>query len=320
MYTLTDFLKFIKSVFGNYELSRSEQDVAVKCPICNKKTEKKKLVIQTIDQRVHCWVCGYKARSLIHLLKLVSTQEKQKIYLDKFYLGNKKLIDDVKELVEPIKLPDDFCLLLQCKKNNPHFLRALKHIEQRGLTIADIWRYKIGISEDIRWQNRVIIPSFDSKGQLNDFVGRTLLSNTFIKYDSLNQNKLNTIFNEFDVDWTKQLVLCEGVFDMMKCGDNVVPLLGSELNEESYLFEQIIIHSTPIALALDQDMFNTKTPKIAKKLQDFNIDVKIVKLTKSDPGTMTKDEFQEALSNAFEPNWNNMLLNKLSNLSFSLSI
>lgn len=313
-YTLTEFLKFIKSVFGQYELSRNELDVAVNCPECIH-SKKKKLIIQTIDNRCHCWVCGYKARSLIHLLKKYATQEQQRIYLEKFYTGKRYLIESEQEkdisIVQPLELPEDFKLLLTHKHNNPNFLRALKYLTSRDISIDDIWKWKIGLSEDFRWKNRIIVPSFDANGKLNDYVGRSVLSNIFVKYDSPNPDKLSTIFNEFNIDWTKRLVLCEGVFDAMKCGQNVVPLLGNELNEESYLFEKIIINSTPIALSLDSDMWLSKTPRLAKKIQEYNIDVILVQLNKHDPGSMSKQEFQDALKNAKPLCWQNNIKNRL---------
>jgi hypothetical protein len=87
--------------------------------------------------------------------------------------------------------------------------------------------------------------------------------------------------------------------------------LGSELNEESYLFEQIIVNETPIALALDQDMWFTKTPLIAKKLSEYSIDTVVVKLTKSDPGSMSKQEFEDALELATNLSWKDNVLNRL---------
>jgi hypothetical protein len=163
----------------------------------------------------------------------------------------------------------------------------------------------------------VIVPSFDFDGRLNYYVARNVDEfDRRPKYDNPDENKLPIVFNELNIDWSRRLVICEGVFDMMKCGENAVPLLGSDLNEESKLFSQIISNNTPIALALDGDMWRTKTPKIIKKLQEYDVDVVLVDVREyGDPGKMSKQQFRAALTAASTPTWESTFLNKLSFVS-----
>ena len=154
------------------------------------------------------------------------------------------------------------------------------------------------------------MPSFDSQGELNFFVGRAIDARRRPKYDNPNMVRNPIIFNEINIDWSRRLVLCEGPFDLMKCGDNAVPLLGSDLNEEGALFNSIIARGTPIALALDADMRVTKTPRNAKKLMDYDVDVVIVTVP-NDPGEMTKREFKAVLEAAQPFDWNQAFRDRL---------
>ena len=144
-----------------------------------------------------------------------------------------------------------------------------------------------------------------------------ILANPPYKDDSkAKNNKLAIIFNEIAIDWSDKLVICEGPFDAFKCGDNVTCLLGSELNENSYLFNQILVHNTHIALALDTDMRQKKVPQIANKLAEYNIEVDIIELgDHKDPGTMSKKEFKNCLTNsATKPTWESEFLRKINSL------
>lgn len=161
------------------------------------------------------------------------------------------------------------------------------------------------------------MPSFDDEGDMNFFVARNIdPSDKRPKYDGPNEDKLPIVFNEINVDWSRKLVICEGPFDLMKCGDNAVPLLGSDINENSRLFSQIMLHETPVALALDGDMWNTKIPRIVKKMQEYDIDVSVVDVREwDDPGKMTKQQFRTALENAKTPTWEENFYTRLQRAS-----
>jgi hypothetical protein len=293
--SLSSKIKFIESIFGSGRLARNGKNFDIRCPICAPSDKsKKKLSIRVEDDASHCWTCDFRSRSLVTLIKKFGTREQLHYYRDKFMPqteSNRRrcLVVDVPE-VEVLKLPSDFCLLTLAPKSDPDVKSLMRYLTARGITERDLWFYKLGYSDDFRWRRRVIMPSFDRNGVLNYFVARAIDKQKRPKYDNPDVDKRPIIFNELNVDWTKPLVLCEGPFDHMKCGENSVPLLGSTLNEESALFDAIIVNQTPVALALDNDMAETKTLVNAKKLTEYNIDVSIVSVP-SDPGAMSKEEF-----------------------------
>lgn len=312
--SLSEKLKFIQKVFGSYELARNELNCGVICPFCNKRTDKKKFVIKLDDYRNHCWVCGRASRSLIFPLKRFAPQYLNE-FINDFYVGDKTNINLSQDVEQQniCKLPDDAKLLTMIDSTDRRYFAAMKYLIKRDISLDDMWYYKFLLSNEHRWERRIIVPSFDAMGKLNHFVARGLSNKVFPKYDMPDTKLTSIVFNELYVDWKKRLVLCEGAFDAMKCGDNVVPLLGSDLNEESLLFERIVVNNTPIALALDEDMFHTKTPKLVKKLEQYNIDVVVVKVV-NDPGSMSKQQFCDALNIAQPLSWFDNTNNRLQRM------
>lgn len=316
--TLTDKVKFYEAVFGSGRMARNCKNFDVRCPICDPRDpNKKKLAIHTEDDRVHCWVCGYKARTLAPLIRKYASRELLLEYRDRFMPDSeyKARCFDITIIEEKkLVLPKDFKLFATSGIRDPDVLAMRKYLVSRRISERDLWFYKLGFSEAPEWKRRIIVPSFDSKGDLNWYVGRAIDKFKRPKYEAPSGDRKDVIFNEINVDWTKRLVLCEGSFDMMKCGENAVPLLGSDINEESALFNTILVNSTPIALALDADMRLSKTPKIAKKFANYDIDVVIVNVS-SDPGDMSKQEFKAALTSAQPFDWHQTFLDKLERAS-----
>ena len=166
------------------------------------------------------------------------------------------------------------------------------------------------------------MPSFDSEGNLNYFVARAIDKNKKPKYDNPHVDHREVVFNEINIDWTKRLTIVEGPFDMTKCPENTTALLGSDFSEQHELFNKILLNNTPVALAMDGDMWDTKIPKIVKKLQEYDVDVVVVDVRPwGDPGNMSRAEFQNALKEAKQINWHDDFdrrLRKAVSISFKL--
>ncbi len=321
VWTTSDKLNFIERLLGTGKLAHNGRDIAVRCPICDPSDRsKKKLAITVEADFVHCWVCGFKARSLVTLIKKFGTQSLMSEYRDKFLPADANVrctfISLEKDRSGEIKLPDDFKLLAVASDADPDVKAVKRYCNNRGLTRDDLWFFKIGVSNEPRWRRRVIVPSFDASGALNYFVARAIDPARHHKYDNPDVDRVPIIFNEINIDWTKRVVLCEGAFDSFKCGENAIPMLGSDLNEQSALFNAIVAHSTPVALALDADMWSTKTPRLASKLMEYDVNVVIVDTRKFiDPGSASKQEFNQALENAKESTWSSSFFNKLERAS-----
>lgn len=310
--SLTDKVKFYESIFGRGRISSNGINFDVRCPICAPTDPtKKKLAIRTTDDANHCWTCGWKARSLSPLLRKYGSQEQLAAYRE-FTGDNPRPLVVESETQQKIQLPKDFRLLTLANDMDPDVKAIWRYVYSRGLTDRDAWYFKFGVSDESRWKRRVIMPSFDADGNLNYFAARAVDKDKKPKYDNPEVDKNPIVFNEINIDWSKRLVLCEGPFDLVKCPENSTALLGSDLDERHEIFNKILLYNTPVALALDGDMWHKKMPKIVKKIQEYNIDVVVVDVRPwGDPGSMSKSEFEKALSEAQPFEWNDMFSNRL---------
>jgi len=243
-----------------------------------------------------CWVCDYSSRGIHRLVRRFANYSIRKEWekLDNTIdLAKTNLLDnlfaeeELEVLNEEIEMPSNFRTLT----GSTHKLtagRARRYLKDRNLTAEDILRWKIGYCDAGAYAGRVIIPSFNERGELNYYIARSY-ENNWMKYKNPPASK-DVIFNELYVDWDNDLVIVEGVFDAIVAG-NAIPLLGSTLRENSKLFKKIVENDTPIYLALDEDAKN-KELKIVKKLLTFDLEVyKIDTSGFEDVGSMPKNTF-----------------------------
>ena len=122
------------------------------------------------------------------------------------------------------------------------------------------------------------------------------------------------IFNHPYIDFDKDVVLVEGVFDATKVGQNAIPLLGSTLNENSKLFYEIVKNDSTVYLALDPDA-HKKTSKIVSLFLKYDIQVFVIDVQPfSDVGEMTQQQFLQRKQTAVLLNINNYLLSKIARI------
>jgi DNA primase len=288
----------LEGIFGESTLANSGKNISVMCPACKadskSNSRKKKLSICLNKGIYHCWVCEAKGHNIAKFATRNTFVNKS----DVATLNDLFSFDDSKEEKEPeyiLRLPEDFCLLV----NAPGRLAkiAMSYLHKRGLTQNDLLRYKIGISGEYEYNNRVIFPSFCNDMKLNYFLSRTYDDNQFRKYKNCQVQRSDIIFNEYLIKWDKPVILVEGVFDAIKAGNNAIPMLGSWIDEGHFLFKKIVNEKTPVTLGLDPDAIE-KTMKIAKNLTSFGVDVKICEHIVSDFGDMTKEEAKYYIENA----------------------
>ena len=184
--------------------------------------------------------------------------------------------------------------MLALHRDSSYAKQALRYLRSRGVTERDLWFFKFGIAGEWPWANRVIMPSFDEHGSLSYYCGRAMDLNPIFKYWDSEFRKGHVIFNELNIDWTQELTITEGIFDLIKCNENAVALLGSTLIDESRLFEMIVKNKTPVLLALDADMKDTKVPWIVRMLRKAGIRVRVLDMDGyEDVGAMSSDTFNE---------------------------
>jgi hypothetical protein len=215
------------------------------------------------------------------------------------------------EVKQKLELPQEY-LSLATDKLPATGLYAYKYLAKRGVTMTDILKWKIGYCFSGEYRNRIIIPSFDEDGDISYFIARSYSGDSY-KYKNPRASK-DITFNELYIDWNKDLVLVEGVFDALVAG-NAVPILGSTLRSGSDLLRKIVRNDTPIYVALDPDAAK-KERRIIKMLLQYDIELHKIDVSGyEDVGSMPKSVFSERKKNAtFIDADNYLLLDLLSGI------
>lgn len=289
---ITEKLNIVGSFLGDHRKVGNEY--LYHCPFCNH--HKKKLSLNFEKSKFKCWVCDAHGniRRLVRKKATLDLFQKWKQIDGEVDLNTNldDLFTDTAEAKEEIlSLPDGFTTLTS--KTNPlSYKKYLNYLKKRGLTQQDILYWKIGFCSDGEYKDRIVIPSFNSDGNVNFFVGRTVVGDKFAKFKQPSISK-DVIFNELYIDFDNDITLVEGIFDAIKAGHNAIPMLGSTLREESKLFQKIVGYDTAVYMALDPDA-KKKESEIIRKLINYGIEVyKVDILPYKDAGEMTKEEFQK---------------------------
>ena len=303
--------KILHETLGNYIDKGAE--LLFTCPACGH--HKRKFSIN-LDKSVYkCWVCDYRGRNIRRVIRSYGSYNQlqkwdaisQRSDIEKFaelFMETERTEDKSK-----MELPEEFTSL--CSEKAPATgTYALRYLQKRGITKEDILKWKIGYCFSGEYRNRIIIPSFDEDGDCSYFIARSYTGDSY-KYKNPRAQK-DIVFNELYIDWNKDLVLVEGVFDALVAG-NAVPILGSTLRKGSELLRKIVRNDTPIYIALDPDA-EEKERRIIKMLLEYDIELyKIDVSGYEDVGSMPKQVFEERKNNAtFIEGDNYLLVNLLS--------
>ena len=309
-------VQFLRKVFGSLREDPNSNNVDVCCP--NKKckshgSSKKKLIIELETQQYNCWVCDVSGRGVSNLVSRF-----KRAFLEESISIFKNSVKNSEQTAEEqiqLEMPRNFVFLAENLSHpDPDIRACLKYLEDRGVEEKDLWYFKFCATTSGRFRRRVIMPSFDSEGNLNYYVARTIEKVERMKYINSKVPKKTIIFNEFNIDFKKEVTLVEGPFDLTKADDNSVCLLGSSLKEDHALFRKIIKNNTPVCLALDPDI-SDKMYKIAELLNSYGICVRILDCNGyEDVGAMSKGEFlkRKASAKIFEKD--HRILNLISSI------
>lgn len=250
----------------------------------------------------NCWSCGFASKSLYPLIRLADPNAARE------YMGEEggRLRKRAERQYDKPQLPSGFKPLSRSSRSffRPAFL---KYLYERGLTDDDILLYRLGYVEDGQFKNRVIFPSFDAYGDLNFVTSRYIYDDipSQARYKNGGNYDKDVIFNEYLVDWKETIVLVEGPFDAMAAGTNAVPLQGVRLNEESQLFQKIVVENCDVVIALDADA-SKKQLKLVENFLDYGISPRVVKFSgDEDPAELGKDGFASrlAISRKIQSSW-----------------
>ena len=302
-----ELLRIIENVLGTGRKLRNNE-VAFHCPFCNH--YKPKLQVNLESHNWHCWVCNAKGRKVVQLFRKlkVSNQILNQLYdiVDE-YVPIKKT-EDVKESVS---LPKEM-LYLWDKRNTPEYKHTMMYLMKRGITAKDVLKYGIGYCEEGLYSNRLIIPSFDSTGNLNYFVGRSFYKDSTMKYKNPKVSKDIIGFDLF-INWDLPIVLCEGVFDAIAIKRNAIPLFGKTIPKS--LHKKIVDKRVnDIYIALDKDAISDSLKMVSMFLNEGR-NVYMIDLNEGqDPSSLGFTKFTKLMNNTQPINQAGLLKYKLQSI------
>ena len=268
---------------------------------------KPKLQVNIQTGKWHCWVSNQGGHNLYQLFKKVGAGYEDFKELNQLLGETSFYQKDTDKKSEIIQLPQE-CKSLSDKTDTSIIKQhALRFLRKRGITSEDIKRYNLGYCSEGVYQNRIIIPSYDSIGKLNYFVGRDFYAST-LKYKNPPIPK-DVIGFDLYVNWSLPIILVEGVFDAMSIKNNSIPLFGKTILPK--LYGKIIENKVKdIFIILDSDAFDDAI-QITEKFVNEGISVNFVKLDGKDPNDLGYKKMITKIDNSLPMDFKQIMEMKL---------
>jgi DNA primase len=277
-------IEILEDILGDsYRHHPGKGQIAFDCPVCSydlkgldKGDGKGNLEINYKMGVYKCWACSETNYTKGRIIKLIKTwgspvqiKNFQLVNPDEFEYSNKKYRDD-------IKLPYGYTKLIDCSPYDLNGRQVWNYLKKRNIGKDIVEKYQIGFTTEGEYKFRIIVPSYNNKGDLQFFIARSYV-NTKLKYKNPEQQKSEIIFNETHLNWEKDIYLVEGVFDMFFL-PNSIPLLGKVISDKLWqrLYEEC---KSNIIICLDGDAWEDSV-KLYEKINGGKLRgrVRVVKL------------------------------------------
>jgi DNA primase len=291
----TKLLSSVESLLGKSKKS-TKNNYSFYCPFCNH--YKRKLEIDIVSGHWNCWVCQKRGRKLINLYKQLNVGYDKIVELNNI-LGvstkdiNSLFYNNSKNTNSYIKLPSEYISFLEAE-NTPNYRNALKYLrDDRGFTNYDIIKYHLGFCESGQYRHKIIIPSYNTSGSLNYFVGRDFYGSDF-KHKNPDISK-DIIGFELFINWQLPVILVEGAIDAITIKRNAIPLFGKTISTE--LRKRLIEKKVKdIYVCLDKDA-QKQALVVAEEFMNEGIVVYFVNLEEKDPNEIGFEKMVHIIKN-----------------------
>lgn len=284
-------LSLVNSVLGQGK-PRARENYAYNCPFCENPSSTPKLEICFTESKDGinkwgCWKCLSNGKRLSTLFKKLKVPQEKFDELKQYVtIGGSS---DYIKIEEKLELPKEFKSLINSSGLTSR--QALAYLKKRNITENDILRYNIGYCEYGEYKDMVIIPSYNSEGKLNYFMGRTIIPDSKFKRNP--QVSRNIVPFELYINWNLPIILCEGMFDALAIKRNAIPLLGKNIQSE--LMKQLVQSSVEkIYMAFDPDAIK-QSIKHCETLMNEGKEVYLVDLEGSDPSELGFENFTKLI-------------------------
>jgi DNA primase len=289
-------LQLLESILGKGKIT-SGNNIAFFSPFVSHYKPKLEIDINTTssgENAWHCWISDKKGRSISSLFKQLNLPKERFEQLSRI-IESARYRTDVKEtkVNQTIQLPTEYAPLW-IKKNTPDYRNAIHYLSQRGITVFDILKYRIGYCESGEYSGKIIIPSYDRDGQLNYFVSRAYYKADKQKHKNPKISK-DIIGFEMTINWNEPIILCEGSFDAIAVKRNAIPLFGKII--QPALQKKIIEERVKnIYICLDSDALRNAI-QIAERFMAEGLNVYFVELQDKDASELGFHAIREILEN-----------------------
>jgi hypothetical protein len=290
---------------GSSVQHKKDGEMSYYCPFCNH--YKRKLQVNLLTQKWHCWVCDNKGQTIISLLKksnapIQSFTKVKEVYGDTNYNNKADLGREIVGLPEHYKP-------LYVNHNTPDYRNALHYVlNVRKLTPMDILRYQVGYCEEGPYAGMIIIPSYNEDNMINYYVGRSFYDNATIRHKNPPVSK-DIIGFANQINWKEPVVIVEGAFDAIATKRNAIPLFGKKIlgTLRSIILTEKV---QKLYLALDGDAFKDSVKEIEYFLNN-GIKVYLVQLPGKDPSEAGYNSMVDAINKAKEVNFFDLIQFKM---------
>jgi DNA primase len=265
-------VEILNDIFGEYKFhNENSGQISFSCPVCSYEIKgldhldgKGNLEINYHSEVYKCWSCcdSHGTRGHLHFLIKKYGSIKQ---LKKYELLMPEPTEEQQKKYAKVRLPKEFHLFRTVSaglKMTPQYKRAYNYLKQRNVNDEMIDRFNMGFCYEGEYANRIIIPSFDSEGNLTYFTARSYDTNPKLKYKNPEAQKEVIIYNEHLIDWDLPVYIVEGPFDSIFL-PNAIPMLGKNMSE--MLFNTLYERAKKIIVVLDGDAW-INSQKIYDKL------------------------------------------------------
>ena len=270
-------VELLEEVLGDHGLHYPNHgQISFNCPVCDDGRNKHNLEVNYVVNVYKCWSCGDSEGThgpLGRIFDRYGNKKQKKLYN---VLKPETVVKREKKK-KSLKLPDSFTLFKDSSPVYPVRRQAMNYLKNRGITDEMIEKYGIGFCDKGDHAGRIIVPSYDKKGELNYYIARSWNPMSRAKYKNPEAEKDKIIFWENLIDWNKDIFLVEGAFDGLFL-ENSIPMLGKHMSE--LLFETIYLNAKGnITICLDADAWENAV-KLYHELNGGDLwgKIKLIKL------------------------------------------
>lgn len=223
-------VELLEDVLGDHGLHYPNRgQISFNCPVCDDDRNKHNLEVNYVDNVYKCWSCGDSEGTHGPLGKLFDkygNKKQKKLY----QVLKPETVVKREKPKKQLKLPEGFTLFKDSSPVYPVRRAAINYLHNRGITDLMIEKYQIGFCDKGDHAGRIVIPSYDSNGELNYYIARSWNPMSRAKYKNPEAEKDKIIFWENLIDWNKDIYLVEGAFDGLFV-ENSIPMLGKHMSE-----------------------------------------------------------------------------------------